>query len=70
MPHKTYQPFPGWRLSPDGKDYKLFENAEDVPEGWLRESPESFAKKGIGQEIRRGPGRPKKEAAEDVPLDL
>jgi hypothetical protein len=50
MSQKPYvdQPFPGWRISPDGKDFQLFESEEDMPEGWLRESPESFAKKGLG----------------------
>jgi len=61
--------FPGMRLSPDGKEYRQFECAEDVPEGWLRESPESFTKKGLGDSIKRGPGRPKKEVS-DEPVDL
>lgn len=75
----TYQSFPGWRISPDGKDFRLFESEEDVPAGWLRETPESFAKKGLGKKFtpkpevvepeKRGPGRPKKEIS-DGEVDL
>lgn len=49
MPRKNPELFPGYRISPDGQEYKLFERAEDVPDGWLRETPESFAKKGLGK---------------------
>lgn len=32
--------FPGWRMSPGG-ERRLFERAEDVPEGWFREGDAS-----------------------------
>jgi hypothetical protein len=65
MSQKPYvdQPFPGWRISPDGKDFQLFESEEDMPEGWLRETPESFAKKGLGN-------RKPKAAEPEVELPL
>jgi hypothetical protein len=36
--------FPGYRWSPDGKKCDLFATADDVPSGWLRNSPEGRAK--------------------------
>lgn len=36
--------FPGYRYSPDGKEHALFENESDVPEGWMRNTPEGLAK--------------------------
>jgi len=67
MTKKRLDLFPGYRLSPDGKDYRAFDRAEDVPAGWLRESPESFVKKGLGTE--KPSGRKPKETINE-PLDL
>lgn len=69
MAVKNYEPFPGYRISPDGTDYQLFEREEDVPAGWLRETPESYAKKGLKPPERKAAGRPKKEVS-DGEIDL
>ena len=37
------QLFPGYRYGPKG-ECKLFEREEDVPKGWLRNTPEGLAK--------------------------
>lgn len=60
MARKNPVLFPGWRLSPDGKEYKLFDRAEDVPEGWLRETPEGFEKRHGQQSITLGARPPER----------
>lgn len=65
MAKRTPVLFPGYRISPDGTDYRLFERAEDVPEGYLRETPESFAKKGLGNK----PLRPVSDEHKHEPAD-
>lgn len=64
----VHQAWPSFRYGPNGET-QVFQRAEDVPEGW-RDSPDFVtAAKEAGAETigdlvqKRGPGRPRKDAA-------
>jgi hypothetical protein len=38
----TVQKFPGYRWHPESGDCRIFDKAEDVPEGWLESHPGSL----------------------------
>lgn len=51
--------WPAWRYSPTG-EAKIFERAEDVPEGW-EDNPNNFKK----YEIKQSKGSPEGKSAND-----